>query len=83
MGLQRGKSDKLDAVKIARYAYKNQSECRLCQPENKLLTQLKLLTALRNRLITARTQLQVPLQEAEAFFDKSTLEQLAKASSAS
>ncbi len=73
MGLQQGKSDKLDAATIARYAYKNHSECRLWQPESKLLTQLKLLTALRTRLLTARTQLLVPLQKVEAFLERTLL----------
>ena len=64
MGVQRGKTDAVDALNIARYACKNEWTCRLWKPQSELLTQLKALTALRNRLISVQNQLRLPLKEA-------------------
>lgn len=55
-GLQRGKNDKIDAVRIAQYAYKNKEELKLWQPKRQVVQQLKHLSALRSRLINARKQ---------------------------
>jgi transposase len=83
MGVQRGKTDAVDALNIARYAWKNQRECRLWKPQSELLTQLKALTALRNRLISVQNQLSLPLKEAQAFTSKALSKTLEKASAAS
>lgn len=83
MGVQRSKTDAVDALNIARYAFKNQREARLWKPESKLITQLKALTALRNRLLNAHNQLALPLKEAKAFSDKALNKILEKASAAS
>ena len=83
MGVQGSKTDAVDALNIARYAYKNQQECRLWKPESELLIQLKALTALRNRLISAQNQLSLPLKEAKAFTSKALSKTLEKASAAS
>lgn len=66
-GLQRGKSDKIDALRIAQYAYKNRDELKLWQPKRQALQQLKHYAALRNRLINAKKQLTVAFKETEAF----------------
>jgi transposase len=66
-GLQRGKSDQIDAVRIAQYAYKNCAELRLWQPKRQVIQQLKYLSALRNRVINARKQLTVALNETVSF----------------
>src|SRR5262245_30246473 len=50
-GLQRGKNDKVDALRIAQYVYKNRTEIKLWQPPRKVITQLKHLTGMRDRLI--------------------------------
>lgn len=83
MGVQRAKTDAVDALNIARYALKNQRECRLWKPESKLLTQLKALAALRSRLIAAQNQLSLPLKEAKSFADKDLIKNLEKAMAAS
>ena len=83
MGVQRGKTDAIDALNIARYACKNQRECRLWKPESKLLTQLKALAALRSRLIGVSNQLQLPLKEAKAFSDKDLIKTLETATASS
>ena len=76
-GLQRGKNDQVDALRIAQYASKNRDTLRLWQPKRKVIAQLKELAALRSRLLNAKKQLTVPVKET-ALFDK----QLAKQSAA-
>jgi transposase len=66
-GLQRGKSDKIDALRIAQYAYKNREELKLWQPKRQAVQQLKYYAALRNRLINAKKLLSIALQETEPF----------------
>jgi transposase len=73
-GLQRGKNDQVDALRIAQYAYKNRETLRLWQPKRQVITQLKEMAALRNRLISAKKQLSVPLKET-ALFDKRLADQ--------
>jgi transposase len=66
-GLQRGKNDKVDAHRIALYAYRNCSQARLWQPPRQVIQQLTQLTALRSRLLNVIKQLSVPLQENSLF----------------
>jgi transposase len=66
LGLQRGKTDKLDAMRLSEYAYRFQDKCRLWQPAREAVRQLKSLVALRNRLLKARKMLNVPLKEMQA-----------------
>lgn len=70
VGLQRGKNDKVDAERIAFYAYRNQDNLTLWQPSRQVIEDLKTLTALRHRLIGAKKQLKVSLQEEQQFRDK-------------
>jgi transposase len=51
LGVQRGKNDKIDAIRIAMYAYKNRDEVRLWEPQRKELQKLKHLTGVRKRLL--------------------------------
>jgi transposase len=74
-GLQRGKNDKIDALRIAQYACKNREELKLWQPKREVVEQLKHHTALRNRLLHAKTQLTVALKET-ASFDKQAAVQM-------
>lgn len=75
-GLQRGKNDKIDALRIALYAYKNKGELRLWQPQREVISKLKHLVALRSRLITVKNQLTVPLKELSVFAEKSQSRQM-------
>ena len=69
-GLQRGKSDSVDAQRIAEYAYRFQDRLRLWQPARPALKKLTELSRLRQRLLGMINQLQVPLAEQKRFGDK-------------
>jgi transposase len=62
-GLQRGKNDKVDALRIATYSFKNQEDARLWKPMDSTLEQIKHLTALRDRLMESKQKLTVPMEE--------------------
>ena len=51
MGLTRGKTDQVDAKRIALFAYKNRDEARLWAPPRAVIAQLDRLTAQRARLV--------------------------------
>ncbi|MDF9799884.1 transposase [Catalinimonas alkaloidigena] len=70
VGLQRGKNDKVDAERIAFYAYRNQDSVKLWQATRPIIKELKILTALRTRLINAKKQLKSSLQESGEFLGK-------------
>lgn len=72
MGIQRGKNDKIDALRIAIYASKNQENIRLWKPANPTITEIKNLTALRDRLIKSQKQLTVPVEEFRQVGDTKT-----------
>lgn len=55
MGLVRGKSDKIDAYRIAGYAYEKQNKLRLYQMPSKTILVLKRLLSYRERLVKERT----------------------------
>src|SRR6187549_3255482 len=64
-GLKRGKSDHIDARRIAQYAYKHVQELRFWAPPRKIIEKIKSLLALRSRLVMAKVQLTVPIKEQE------------------
>lgn len=51
MGIQRGKNDKVDALRIAQYASKNFRTLRLWRPPSPIFEHLKRLSSLRKRLL--------------------------------
>lgn len=75
IGLQRGKNDKVDAMRIAWYAYKNAEELRLWHPQRDVIKRLKNFSGLRNRLINAKKQLAVPLNELK-YMDKQNAKEI-------
>lgn len=77
-GLQRGKTDTIDAVRIAEYAYRFKDKIRLWQPPRQVVQQLAALSAVRQRLLLARQQLQQPLQEQQGFMTPALQKQLTK-----
>ncbi len=77
-GLQRGKTDAIDAVRIAEYAYRFRDKMRLWQPPRPVLQKLAALSALRQRLIGVRRQLEQPLAEQQTFWASSLHKQLSK-----
>jgi len=72
LGIARGKSDKIDASRIAMYAYTFREHIRLWKPAREIITRLKRLNTMRDRLIKTKGQLTVPIAEGEQFFDKKT-----------
>jgi len=75
LGLQRGKNDRLDAARIAQYAYKNQEDLRLWKPKRQVVNQLRHFTTLRHQLLQVKKQLTVALKE-QIRFNKRIAKQL-------
>jgi transposase len=69
-GLQRGKSDEVDAQRIAFFAFRNQDRVRLWTAPRTVIQQLKRLTGVRERLLLMVAQLNKPLQESKRFDSK-------------
>lgn len=77
-GLQRGKNDAIDATRIAEYAFRFRDRMRLWQPPRPVLQKLTALSALRQRLLGVRQQIQQPIDEQTGFVDKSIHKQVSK-----
>ena len=63
MGVQRGKSDSLDAKRIAEYACSRKDKAVLWQPPREVLIEINDLLSLRDRLIDSRKSLKQPIKE--------------------
>lgn len=70
LGNIRGKTDKIDAVRIAEYAYRNRHELRLWTPKREILVELSQLASTRSRLIEARKTLKMAIRENHGFINK-------------
>ena len=70
-GLQRGKNDKVDSLRIAQYAYKNKEYAKLWQAPREVIIQLKRLLAMRQRCVNLKKQASVPVNENVSFSSKS------------
>ena len=57
MGLVRGKNDKIDAIRIARYGYEKRDKLVNTAPMNKAMERLLMLHSMRRRLVKQRTAL--------------------------
>ena len=77
-GMQRGKNDKIDARRIAKFLFKNHSELKLWNPKRDVIQRLKALLVVRERLVKAKNQLEVPIKESSEFIEKSIVSQAAK-----
>lgn len=62
-GLQRGKSDSVDALQIARYALRHQDKAALWTPDDEEMLQLRDLIELREKLSTSLSAMRVPIGE--------------------
>jgi len=71
----RGKNDKIDAIRIAGYAYKQRETLRLWKPKREVVQQLAHLAATRMRLLTVKKQLKTPLTAHNAFSAKTVARQ--------
>jgi transposase len=63
LGIQRGKSDKVDALRIAQFAQRNQQDYRPYNPPRAVIEKLKTLLMLRQKLINAKLSITVPVGE--------------------
>lgn len=63
LGLQRGKNDQVDAIRIAQYAYRLKEQVKLWQPAREVVDRLKHLSALRERLVETKKRLLTPVEE--------------------
>ena len=68
-GLQRGKDDATDALKIACYALDFQRNVQLWKPRKRNLDRLELLISHRDRLVKNLVSIRNPLKEEENFID--------------
>lgn len=78
LGLQRGKSDKIDAIRISEYAFRYADQANVWQPERQTISKLRQLVSLRKRLLNARNTLRVPLDEVANFQDKKLQKEMDK-----
>lgn len=65
LGFTRGKNDKVDAKRIALYAFKNRTEVKLWQPPREELKKLKHLIRIRKRILKTIVNLNKPLEAAD------------------
>lgn len=70
LGNIRGKNDKIDAIRIAEYAYKNREELRLWTPKREVIVQLSQLASTRSRLIQVKKMLTTAINENNDFINK-------------
>jgi transposase len=68
-GVKRGKNDRIDAVRIAQYAYKNFKELRFWTPSRDVINDIKSLLTMRDRLVKMKTKLTVPVNEEEGLIN--------------
>lgn len=79
-GLKRGKNDRVDAARIAEYAFRNSDKLRLFEPIRPVVQQIQHLMALRNRLQKAIHLLEIPIKEARQFLEPEMARTLEEAS---
>ncbi len=77
-GIVRGKSDRVDAKRIAAYAFKNREQLKFWSPQRQVVQKLKALLVVRERLVRAKVQLQTPLNESQEFIEGSICKTMAK-----
>jgi transposase len=77
-GMTRGKTDQVDAKRIALYALKNGENLKFWKPQRQCIQKLKALLTTRERLVKIKVQLEVPLAECEEFIDPSIRKDMIK-----
>jgi len=70
MGIVRGKEDRVDAAKIALYAYRRKDEITPYQMPAQILYQLRHLLSLRDRIVIQRAGYEASLKESKCFLTK-------------
>ena len=79
LGIQRGKTDKLDAIRIALFAYTQREDIKEWKPASAAVKNLHALITSRERLLRALNMLEVPINEFKAMGDIETAKLLEKA----
>lgn len=79
LGMVRGKSDQVDARRIALYAFKNRETLPLWEPPREILQRLRALLTVRERMVKMRVQLSLPLKESQEYVSPSISKMLDKA----
>lgn len=67
LGITRGKNDRIDAIRIAQYGFKNKGDLTFWRPQRDCIQKLKALLVTRERLVKSRVQLEVPIAECSEF----------------
>lgn len=75
-GLQREKNDKLDALRIAEYAFAKRHAVTLWEPPREVVLRIKSLIKLRDRLVDAKKRLTAPVTEEKRFGDREWAKEL-------
>lgn len=78
LGIQRGKNDKIDARRIAEYAYEKQEKIQAQTPRNAAIERLRLLLSQRNGFVDARKINATKLKELLVMADFKTSDPLIK-----
>jgi transposase len=79
-GMVRGKNDRVDAYRIASYAFKNCKELTFWKPARHVIQKMQTLLSMRERLIRAKIMLEVPLRELVGFVESSLITDVATGS---
>ncbi len=82
-GMTRGKSDLIDARRIAQYAYKNRQELKFWKPQRTSIQKLKALLVLRERLVKTKVQMETPINETQEYIEESIRKVVIKSCQAS
>lgn len=78
LGITRGKNDRVDAMRIAQYAFKNKEDLKFWRPQRDRIQKLKALLVTRERLVKSRVQLEVPIAECNEFIAPSIRKDMIK-----
>ncbi len=69
LGIQRGKTDQVDAKRIAEYAFRYQDKLKPWQPPAEAIQKIRELLVVRERLVKSRKSLMVTLGDSKRFME--------------
>lgn len=78
LGIQRGKTDKIDAKRIMEYSIRNVDKLRIWDKPNPIILQLKDLLSMRERFRKIEWMLKKPVNEKTSFLTKKYVSYLSK-----
>ncbi len=70
LGVQRGKNDKIDSLRIAKYAFRNRDIVNLWKPTPKKIRDIKYMLTIREQLVRTKRQLTTALKQPIGFVEK-------------